>query len=277
MIFALEYQDVKSVLILPLLLQNSFYGFIGFDECFEENLWENEEVALLRTIADIISNFIERQLLYKQLRESEIRQKLAIENTQAGLWDWNIQTGEVYFNDIWFEMLGYNRHEVEPNVKSWERLLHPDDLDRTMNDLTTHLEGRSNCYVNVHRMRTKSGEWKWIIDKGKIIKYDKNGKPLRAIGTHIDIDNQKKAEEELRALNITKDKLFTIIAHDLRGPIGSMMQIADIISSSTRFDEKTFQKFLNTQKELSKNTRPILHMVEISWLAHHIVLQRRRW
>ena len=254
----LEPQKIKSILIFPLFVQNRFFGFIGCGECHKEKQWENEEVELLQTISGIISNSFERQILQKQLRESEIRKKLAIENTEAGVWDWNIQTGEVFFNDIWCEMLGYNKDEIEPNLRSWEKLVHPDDMPNVMKDLNKHMEGKSDFYENRHRLLTKSCNWKWVKDKGKIIEYDNNKTHQRAIGTHIDIDSQKKIEEELRNLNITKDKFFSIIAHDLRGPIISMMQISEIVSENDGLDEETLHKFLNSQKDLSKSTFQLL-------------------
>lgn len=264
----LEPQEIKSILVFPLLVQNHFLGFIGFDECIKAKQWENEEVELLRTISGIISNSFERQMFQKQLRESEIRQKLAIENTEAGLWDWNIKTGEVFFNDIWCKMLGYDKNEIEPNVGSWEKLVHPDDIPDVMKALNKHIEGKSDYYENTHRLLTRSGEWKWIIDKGKIIDYDYDNKPKRAIGTHIDIDRQKKIEEELRNLNVTKDKLFSIIAHDLRGPIGSMMQISEMVSDNDGLDKETLYKFLNSQKELSKSTFQLLENL-LNWARYN--------
>ena len=264
----LEPQEIKSVLVFPLIVTSKFFGFIGFDECKNNKLWDEEEVELLRTIAGIISNFFERRQFQTQLAESEIRQKLAIENTQAGLWDWNIQTGYVFFNDMWCSMLGYGCNEIEPNVKSWETLVHPDDMPKVLDDLNSHLEGKRPYYENVHRLLTKEGPWKWVIDKGKVIEYDSNGKPLRAIGTHIDIDNQKKVEEELRDLNATKDKLFSIIAHDLRGPIGSMMQIAELISDTDGLNEDTLFSFLHSQRELTQSTFQLLENL-LSWARYN--------
>ena len=264
----LDRQEIKSILVFPLIVQNHFFGFIGFDECTGEKEWEHEEIDLLRTISGIISNSFERHIFQKQLLESEIRQKLAIENTEAGLWDWNMQTDDVFFNDFWCKMLGYEKDEIEPNVSTWEKLVHPDDMPKVMKDLNEHIDGKSDYYENTHRLLSKSGKWKWVIDKGKIIEFDADKKPKRAIGTHIDIDNQKKIEEELRNLNNTKDKFFSIIAHDLRGPISSMMQISEMVSDNHGLDEETFQKFLNSQKELSKSTFQLLENL-LNWARYN--------
>lgn len=250
----LEPQNIKSILVFPLYVQGYFFGFIGFDECTRSKNWEQDEIELLRAASSIISNAFERSKYQAQLHSSEAQLKLAIENTEAGVWDWNIKTGSVHFNSIWCKMLGYDITEVEPNVSAWEKIVHPDDMPLAMKELTEHLEGRSDSYCSTHRLKTKQGTWKWVIDKGKVIEYDTDGSPLRAIGTHIDIDNQKRIEEQFKIANATKDKFFSIIGHDLRGPIGAIMQIAELVSEKGKLDEDTMFDFLKDQKQLSRNT-----------------------
>lgn len=265
----LEPQGIKSILILPLYVENQFFGFIGFDECEKNKNWETEEIELLRTIAGIISNAFERRLFQKKLSDSEIRLKLAIENTETSLWDWNVQTGELYFNDVWRKMLGYANDEIEPTIKAWEELLHPEDKKRVWDELDKHLTGKIDYYATVHRLRTRKGGWKWVYDKGKIVEYDSSQQPSRMIGTYIDIHRQKITEEELRDLNITKDKLFSIIGHDLRGLIGSIMQISEMVSEKNALDEETLFQFLRSQKELSQNTFQLLDNL-LNWARFNL-------
>jgi PAS domain S-box-containing protein len=190
--------------------------------------------------------------------------KLAIENTDAGLWDWNISTGEVYFSDIWCKMLGYDKSEVEPNVKSWEKLVHPDDMPFINMVLTQHLEGKTDDYQTIHRLLTKSGKWKWVMDKGKVIEYDGDGRPTRAIGTHIDMDYQKKIEDELRKANTTKDKFFSIIAHDMLGPLGTLVKVTELISQKGMMSPEKMYSFLDNVKALTKNIFDLLTDL-LSW------------
>lgn len=258
----------KSVLVFPLFVQNRFWGFIGFNECKIEKNWEKEEVELLRSVSGIISNFFDRHIYQKQLIESEIRQKFAIENTQAGLWDWNIQTGELFVNDTWCKMIGYTKDEIEPNVKSWEERVHPEDIQMVFQQLNDHIAGKTEYYQSIHRFLKKSGDWMWVIDKGKLIEFDNDHQPKRAIGTHIDIDNHKRIENDLRNINATKDKLFSVIAHDLRGPIGSMMQISEMMSDEDELDKETLSEFLDSQKELSKSTFQLLENL-LSWARYN--------
>lgn len=263
----LSPQKIKSIIVYPIYVSNGYYGFIGFDECVKERVFEEDELELLRTIAGLVSILFERLSLDKKLKESEMRLTLAIENTQAGLWDWDIKSGNVIFNEIWGKMLGYKKDDFVHNVSFWEKIVHPDDMPNVMTDLNHHLEGHSSYYVNCHRLQMKDGKWKWVLDKGKIVEYDENGSPKRAIGTHIDIDSQKMVEDELRNLNSTKDKLFSIIAHDLRGPIGTIMQISDILASKEEMDIESMNEILLSQKELSSSTYYLLDNL-LNWARY---------
>ncbi len=265
----LEPQGIKSILVLPLYVENKFFGFIGFDECERQKLWQTDELELLRTIAGIISNSFERKIFQKKLAESEIRLKLAIDTTGTCLWDWNIVSGDLYFNDIWHTMLGYDMNNIEANITGWEVLIHPDDKNRVLEELNAHVEGKTESYVSIYRVKAKSGDWKWVIDKGKVVEHDAQQNATRAIGTIIDFDKEKRAEEELRNLNITKDKLFSILAHDLRGPIGTIMQISEMVSDKGVLNEETQYQFLNAQKELSQNTFQLLDNL-LNWARFNL-------
>lgn len=250
----LEPQGIKSILVLPLCVQNKFFGFVGFDECVTNRSWESKEIDLLRTVAGIFSNSFERLIYQRKLKESEIRLKLAIESTGAGLWDWNIKTGHVYFSDTWLKMKGYKRGDLEPHVSTWEGLLHPDDRAGVIANLKKHLSGDAEIYEATHRMHNKNGQWSWMLDKGRVIEYDKKGAPLRAVGMHIDITEQKLREAELEKLNATKDKLFSIIAHDLRGPIGTIMQVSEYLADNDNLSTIEIRNFLQSQKQLTRST-----------------------
>jgi diguanylate cyclase (GGDEF)-like protein/PAS domain S-box-containing protein len=120
-----------------------------------------------------------------------------LEGAELGIWDWNIETGEVLFNSRWAQMLGYALDEIEPNVRTWENLVHPEDKLLVTDQLTAHLEGRTPFYRTEHRMRHKAGYWVWILDRGKVVSRAEDGRPLRACGTHMDLTERKRLEEEI--------------------------------------------------------------------------------
>ena len=128
-----------------------------------------------------------------------------MEASNDGFWDWNIQTGEVYFSRRWAEMLGYKQEEIIPNVSSWEKLVHLDDMGHVMEVLKRHLSGELDHYETEHRVLCKNGQWKWILDRGRVITRSSDGTPLRAVGSHVDITEKKMIEEE-RQNNLKKEE-----------------------------------------------------------------------
>ncbi len=119
-----------------------------------------------------------------------------IEASNDGFWNWNILTGEVYFSRRWIEMLGYERSDIAPNVSSWEKLVHPEDMPHVMEVLQAHLKGETDHYETEHRVLTKTGDWKWILDRGRVISRALDGSPLMAAGSHTDITDQVLREQE---------------------------------------------------------------------------------
>lgn len=126
------------------------------------------------------------------------RYQLALEGTGAGYWDWNVKTGEVVFGELWSTMLGYRPEDIEPHVSSWERLVHPDDLEPVLFVVDAHLRGETESYRTEHRMLAADGTWRWIIDRGKVVERDAEGKAIRAVGTHVDITERVMSEQALR-------------------------------------------------------------------------------
>ncbi len=122
-------------------------------------------------------------------RQSEERLQLALEASGDGLWDWNILTGEVYYSPRYLEMLGYAFDELPQNFSTWQQLVHPEDLPWVEEILAAHLKDSSVPYKFDYRLRTKSGECKWVANYGKVVMRDGQGNPLRMTGTHRDISD----------------------------------------------------------------------------------------
>jgi PAS domain S-box-containing protein len=131
-----------------------------------------------------------------ELKLSQERLQLALSGSSLGLWDWNIATGENYFDFNWKSMLGYAETEIENKFQAWESLLHPEDRPKVMESLNSYLEGRTDIYEVEFRMLNKTGDWQWIMAIGKVVEYDEWGGPLRMAGTHKDISARVAAEAE---------------------------------------------------------------------------------
>ena len=140
-----------------------------------------------------------RKQVEARLRESEARWQFALEGSGDGVWDWNLRNDRVEFSARWKSMLGYSDEEIGNLLDEWCSRVHPDDLPQTMARVRAHLDGRSPDYVNEHRVRCKDGGYLWILDRGKVVERDPDGKPTRMIGTHTDITQRRLAEDRLRS------------------------------------------------------------------------------
>jgi PAS domain S-box-containing protein len=151
-----------------------------------------------KLLYSIIHDITERRKAEEALKESEQRLNLALRGAALGTWDYNMQTGETVFDQRWVEMLGFSLEEIEPHFRVWEGLIHPEDKTLVTAAWNAHREGRAPMYEAEYRLRTKSGQWKWILARGMIVERDREGKALRAAGTHLDITDRKQAEQALR-------------------------------------------------------------------------------
>ncbi len=129
--------------------------------------------------------------------ESEQRYELATDAGQVGVWDWNLETNEIYVDPLLKAILGYEDDEIRNHLDDWGKLIHPDDTERVMARTNTHLEGLTPHYEVTHRMVRKDGSACWFLARGTAIR-DADGKPYRVVGTDTDITKRKQTEEALR-------------------------------------------------------------------------------
>lgn len=123
-----------------------------------------------------------------------------LEGAGLGAWDWWLDTNKVIFDRRWCEMLGLKHEETKQELSTWDERVHPDDREKAYQDIKAYLSGEVSVYENIHRMRHCDGRWIWILDRGRIAERDSDGKPLRFVGTHLDITKMKEFEELNRAL-----------------------------------------------------------------------------
>jgi PAS domain S-box-containing protein len=130
------------------------------------------------------------------IRQNEERLRLVFEGSQDGFWDWEVASNRVLRSPRWASMLGYTPEEIGPAREEFQNLIHPDDKARILADEKLTWEGK-NQFSHELRLRAKSGDWKWILDRGKVVaRNPATGEPLRITGTHTDITARKLAEEE---------------------------------------------------------------------------------
>ncbi|MRR57748.1 MAG: response regulator [Deltaproteobacteria bacterium] len=139
-----------------------------------------------------------RRRTEEALRESEERWQFALEGSGDGVWDLDVAAGRVYYSHQWKRMLGFLPGEIGDTLHEFECLVHPEDHPRVMEEYGRHLRGEIPVYLTEFRIRCKDGTYKWILSRGKVMARDGKGNPLRVVGTHSDITEQKRLEEQLR-------------------------------------------------------------------------------
>jgi PAS domain S-box-containing protein len=141
-------------------------------------------------------------------RDQDFVVREILEQTMAGYWDWNIPTGNEYLSPMFKKMFGYEDHELENRVESWQKLIFQEDLPVVMEKFTLHVKSKGDIpFYNEVRYQHKNGSTIWVICKGKVIEWDAQGNPLRMIGCHIDITELKKAGETIKT---ERAQLFSI-------------------------------------------------------------------
>lgn len=150
----------------------------------------------IQNFVAIKQDITERKAAELLIQKSEQQLELALAGSGLGLWDWHVSSGEFATSARWCAMLGYGQEEIEPHIRSLEKLVHPEDWPLVCAARDAHLSGETRAYESEHRMRHKDGHWIWVLDRGKVVVRDVNGKPLRAAGTQLDISDNKRLNLE---------------------------------------------------------------------------------
>ena len=201
------------------------------------NLWLYQDIS-------------DRNQREQELQELTERLELAVNGANIGIWDWDMTTDEVTYNEQWAQMLGYSLEELEPHLDEWERRVHSEDFAAVEEALNNHIAGETDLYTTEHRMRTADDNWKWIRDIGRVVERDEDSEPVRAVGIHIDINDQKIYEQTLEDQRNELKVLNQMVRHDIRNNLHIVVSYAKMLTDNVENEgEEYLQKVIDSGTE----------------------------
>jgi PAS domain S-box-containing protein len=221
----LDYRGVPAIAAILPVPESSWFLVARMDEHevavpLRARLWEIVALttallfalgvggALLRR-RETLRSLRNQVRVADQLRASEERLRLALAATEQGLYDLNLQSGEVSVSPEYASMLGHDPATFRLTLKDWIEQLHPEDRPSARKVYADLLAGNVPDYRIEFRQRTRDGGWKWILSIGKVVSHSPDGRPVRMLGTHTDITARKNAEQHAQRLS----RLYTVLSH----------------------------------------------------------------
>ncbi len=186
-------------------------------------------------IVGFVQDISERKLAEAKLRDTEARLALALDELNAGYWEWELEGNKAYYSPVWKQQLGYEDHELPNRHEEWENRLHPDDRDYVFKTVESHLNNFIPTYEIEFRLRHKDGSYRWIHSRAGLT-HDHNKRLIRMVGLHLDITDFKKAAELNQQRELIEESFrFNIasqtvaaIAHELNQPLTAISHFSDV-------------------------------------------------
>ena len=218
----------------------------------------------------------ELKLAVEAVSESENRLRNALEGTNDGLWDVQFNSGKTYLSPRSCEILGYAENEINEVIEAWSDLVHPDDLQVTQERLRAHIGGRATIFEVEQRLRTKSGDWKWIHTRGKVVERDKDGAPLRITGTHSDITDKKILEFQLHQAQKMESvgQLAGGVAHDFNNMLGVIIGYSELALMSLAPSQPVYASLIEIRSAAERSadlTRQLLAFARKQTIAPKVI------
>jgi len=219
--------------------------------------WVNTTIVPFRNKDNIISSYISIRndiTIQKELdiryKETEERLKLAMSVANDGLWDWDMRYDVVLFDDRYYTMAGYEPNEFPGNFENFQNKVHPDDYPAVQESIEQYISKQIDKYDVEFRFLHKKGHYFWIRARGKLVSFDKDGKPQRFLGTHSDISETKNIEKILRHSQKMDaiGKLTGGIAHEFNNILSIILGNLELLKGQLELDEGGSRKFDAIQK-----------------------------
>lgn len=225
---------ISSMLDVPIFKDGTLRGVICHEHTGPPRRWTPQQVEFATSASGyvtLILEQVERRAAEAKVSESEAHLQRVIEASGLGCWDWNVITNEVTYSGHWAKMLGYEDADLKPGFEAWESLVHPDDKAGALAALLDHVEGRTPVYTKEFRLRTRHGQWRWILSQGRVTARNAEGRAVLVSGIHKDIHDRRLAEDALRELNGTLERRIALRTAALQESEARFRQLAEGIDA----------------------------------------------
>ena len=257
--------EIKSLLILPIHIEDEFTGFIGFDDCSKEKKWSEDEIKILQTLATNISSALKRNKNETILYESEEKFRLLADNIPGTVYLSNIDDkwSKIYINDEIENLTGYNKSEFLEKKIHYVDLLHPEDKERVQNAAKKLAEEHVKMH-EIYRIMDKNGNLVWVEEFGDKIKNNHDSIDYVG-GIFFDITNKKEAEEALIAKEIAeaaskaKSEFLANMSHEIRTPLNGIIGFTNLLLKTNL--EKTQEKHMKTVNQSAYSLLDIINNI----------------
>lgn len=228
---SLNGPQTQTVICEPLIAGEQLLGILTI-QSDHSDAFNEAQINMLRIIASHAAVSVSNALSFQQLSETRQRFEMAMIGANAGSWELNNQTGELITNEIWATMLGYTPDELQAlygnTIDQLSQLVHPEDLARANSDFAKHIKGFSDIYRAEVRMKSRSGQWKWVLSVGKAIQH-------KVFGILLDVSEAKAMESALldakeKAEHATKAKsdFLSNMSHEIRTPMNAIIGMSHL-------------------------------------------------
>jgi PAS domain S-box-containing protein len=246
------HRHFHTVLIPVRNAVGVIYRIVGVARDITEQKRMEEELRLARDELEkrVVERTEELGITAEALRVSEERYTLAVQGSNDGIWDINLETGEAYHSQRWKSILGFDGNEITDNFKEWESRVHPDDYQKVMDAGKAYEEGRAPSFEIEYRLRHKDGDYRWVLTRGACLR-DSRGKPYRMAGSLTDINERKKLEQQL----LQSQKMESVgilaggVAHEFNNLLTAISGYGQILQERIpKDDELTRESIINVMK-----------------------------
>ncbi|TWT77684.1 Sensor protein FixL [Posidoniimonas polymericola] len=270
---ALVAMHTKSFINVPMLAEGQVVGYMGFATHQHERTWTDEEIALLRLIGEILVSTMARDAAERASEENRELLRLAIEGVEEGVYDWDIEHARVVVSDHWLRTLGLPPGENSRSEDAWRERIHPDDWDQAERAMHRHFAGETPVFEAEYRIRHADGQFRWNLNRGRVIRRSESGRPLRMVGVDRDITDMIEAREKRRVLEAqlahlgrvaTMGETVAGIAHEVNQPLhaAATFNAAARSALSSGKTEKAESLYQKSSEQISRAGDIIRHMRE---------------